>query len=202
MAIWPGRLTVHMEVSEYLVGSPAFKAGGTGDPRTAGSIPVHLRHFARVIVGLAVVATALVPLFGTPAGAAARLLSSVPEDGASVEALEMVEFGFDTLLLQPDASITITKLDGTRVDVRSAEVERTMLRAEVIQTPAVGNYEVAYQVQSADGALNAGSIRIAVEDPDQEFSGGPIAVISVLGALVFVVFVAARVDRRRRPRKN
>ena len=34
-----------MEVSEYLVGSPAFKAGGTGDPRPAGSIPVHLRQF-------------------------------------------------------------------------------------------------------------------------------------------------------------
>ena len=33
-----------MEVSGYLVGSPAFKAGGTGDPRPAGSIPVHLRH--------------------------------------------------------------------------------------------------------------------------------------------------------------
>jgi hypothetical protein len=33
-----------MEVSEYLVGSPAFKAGGTGDPRPAGSIPVHLRQ--------------------------------------------------------------------------------------------------------------------------------------------------------------
>ena len=32
-----------MEVSERLVGSPAFKAGGTGDPRPAGSIPVHLR---------------------------------------------------------------------------------------------------------------------------------------------------------------
>ena len=31
------------EVSERLVGSPAFKAGGTGDPRPAGSIPVHLR---------------------------------------------------------------------------------------------------------------------------------------------------------------
>ncbi len=29
---------------ERLVGSPAFKAGGTGDPRPAGSIPVHLRH--------------------------------------------------------------------------------------------------------------------------------------------------------------
>ncbi len=33
-----------MEVYEYLVGSPAFKAGGTGDPRPAGSIPVHLRQ--------------------------------------------------------------------------------------------------------------------------------------------------------------
>jgi hypothetical protein len=31
------------EVSRRLVGLPAFKAGGTGDPRPAGSIPVHLR---------------------------------------------------------------------------------------------------------------------------------------------------------------
>ena len=36
-----------VEVSEYLVGSPAFKAGGTGDPRPAGSIPVHLRQSIR-----------------------------------------------------------------------------------------------------------------------------------------------------------
>ena len=36
-----------MEVSGHLVGSPAFKAGGTGDPRPAGSIPVHLRHCPR-----------------------------------------------------------------------------------------------------------------------------------------------------------
>ncbi len=40
----PGSRVDHLqEVSEYLVGSPAFKAGGTGDPRPAGSIPVHLR---------------------------------------------------------------------------------------------------------------------------------------------------------------
>ncbi len=37
-------LACRVEVSEHLVGSPAFKAGGTGDPRPAGSIPVHLRH--------------------------------------------------------------------------------------------------------------------------------------------------------------
>ena len=33
-----------LEVSERLVGSPAFKAGGMGDPHPAGSIPVHLRR--------------------------------------------------------------------------------------------------------------------------------------------------------------
>ena len=31
---------------EHLVGSAAFKAAETGDPRLAGSIPVHLRHFS------------------------------------------------------------------------------------------------------------------------------------------------------------
>ena len=35
------------EVSERLVGSTAFKAAGTGDPRPAGSIPVHLRQQVR-----------------------------------------------------------------------------------------------------------------------------------------------------------
>src|SRR4051794_23726987 len=38
------QLTSESEVSGYLVGSPAFKAGGRGDPTTAGSIPVHLRQ--------------------------------------------------------------------------------------------------------------------------------------------------------------
>ena len=38
-------LAFPVEVSERLVGSPAFKAGGAGNPRPAGSIPVHLRHY-------------------------------------------------------------------------------------------------------------------------------------------------------------
>ena len=33
-----------MEVSGYLVGSAAFKAVGTSEPRSAGSIPVRLRQ--------------------------------------------------------------------------------------------------------------------------------------------------------------
>ena len=42
--LWSG-----VEMSGYLVGSAAFKAVGTGDPRPAGSIPVHLRH-SRVVL--------------------------------------------------------------------------------------------------------------------------------------------------------
>jgi hypothetical protein len=39
-----GSLQSPTEVSGYLVDSAAFKAVGTGDPRPAGSIPVHLRQ--------------------------------------------------------------------------------------------------------------------------------------------------------------
>jgi hypothetical protein len=39
----PGLVASGSEVSERLVGSAAFKAVGTSDPRPAGSIPVHLR---------------------------------------------------------------------------------------------------------------------------------------------------------------
>jgi hypothetical protein len=41
-----GLLPSRAEVSGHLVGSAAFKAVGTGTPRPAGSIPVHLRHAA------------------------------------------------------------------------------------------------------------------------------------------------------------
>jgi len=40
----PPRLPSSAEVSGRLVGPTAFKAAGTGDPRPAGSIPVHLRN--------------------------------------------------------------------------------------------------------------------------------------------------------------
>ncbi len=40
-----GPLALSSEMSGYLVGSAAFKAVGTGDPRPAGSIPVHLRQW-------------------------------------------------------------------------------------------------------------------------------------------------------------
>jgi hypothetical protein len=58
----PDQLVSAAEVSGDLVAPPAFKAGGRGDPTTAGSIPVHLRY-----------------------GHARRTWSGAPGKGASVE---------------------------------------------------------------------------------------------------------------------
>ena len=74
----PCRLPCRSEVSECLVGSPAFKAGGTGDPRPAGSIPVHLRH-SDATVGTPT-RTALTP---TVAGGAEPCSSTVGACGAN-----------------------------------------------------------------------------------------------------------------------
>ncbi len=49
----PLRWRLHGEVSAYLVGAPAFKAGVAGDPRQAGSIPVHLRQYVSISSRLA-----------------------------------------------------------------------------------------------------------------------------------------------------
>ena len=50
------------EVSGHLVGSAAFKAVGTGDPRPAGSIPVHLRQYVHGRPGMCL-ASALIREF-------------------------------------------------------------------------------------------------------------------------------------------
>jgi methionine-rich copper-binding protein CopC len=192
-----GMLTLHMEVSEYLVGSPAFKAGGTGDPRTAGSIPVHLRHLLWLVLTVAFVLA-----LGSPASAAARLLSSSPSDGSSLEILDEIEFEFDSLLLADGADITITKLDGTAFVVGAIEVDGVRLQAEASEPLPSGNYSVGYSVRSSDGALNEGSIRISIDSPDQALSGGLIAVIAIFAALCIYLGVVFRVDQKRRRRST
>ena len=47
-----GSVRSSVEVSARLVGAAAFKAVGAGVPRPAGSIPVHLRHTASVVVSV------------------------------------------------------------------------------------------------------------------------------------------------------
>ena len=66
------------------MGSPAFKAGGTGDPRPAGSIPVHLRYFS------------LVPPFGDSRPATAAVVRW-PPDGTGFPSTSAISVHFGGL---------------------------------------------------------------------------------------------------------
>jgi len=183
-------------VSEYLVGSPAFKAGDTGDPRMAGSIPVHLRQIVVAIT----TCIAVIAMFPSLAAGSARLLSSTPTDGESLDELEQIEFEFDTLLLDSGAEVTVTRLDGTTVAVADTIVDGVKLRAMGPDSLPSGNYSIGFSVQSADGALNEGSIRISIDAPAQSLGGGLIAVIVLAVAMGVFATLVFRADKRRRPR--
>ncbi|MFT7476258.1 MAG: methionine-rich copper-binding protein CopC, partial [Verrucomicrobiales bacterium] len=165
--------------------------------RTAGSIPVHLRHLLPLLLTMVFVLA-----LGSPASAAARLLSSSPSDGASLEVLDEIEFEFDSLLLAEGADITITKLDGTTFDVAAIEVDGVWLRGEASKPLPSGNYSIDYSVRSSDGARNDGSIRISIDSPDQALSGGLIAVIAIFSALCIYLGVVFRVDQKRHRRSS
>lgn len=185
-------------MSEYLVGSPAFKAGDTGDPRMAGSIPVHLRHFFLVIAA----SVAFIVFFPAPAHGSARLLSSVPTDGESLETLEQIEFEFDTLLVDAGAEISVTRLDGTPFAVADTAVDGVVLRATGPDALPSGNYSIEYAVQSSDGAMNEGSIRVSIDAPEQSLGGGLIVIIVLAAAMGLFAALVFRADKRRRPHRR
>ena len=105
-----------------LVGSAAFKAVGTSDPRPAGSIPVHLRHsfssFARRVASVAAVA-----LFLAPAGIA-RADAARPGNTQSV--VESVEPASDVVrfdVVGSDAFMRVRVSKGHTAEIAGYEGE-------------------------------------------------------------------------------
>ena len=145
-----------------------------------------------------VIAVALV----TPDGLAAqaRLLESSPSDGDSLLRLDDIEFEFDSLLIADDtATVTLTRTNGAPIPIGNVSVVGTVLRAEITEEVPAGTYEIAYEVRSTDGALNAGTLRVTVDLPSQALSGGLLAVIGIFAALATVMVVVFTADKRRRP---
>ena len=141
-------------------------------------------------------------VFASPAGGQARLLESVPEDGANLGVLETVRFEFDGLLLTEGAEIAITRTNGQAFPVTDLAVEGSVLSARPGSELTSGDYEIGYSVRSSDGALNEGTIRIGVAAPSQALSGGLLAVIGVFAALTAVIFFVFYADKRRRPGRS
>lgn len=152
-----------------------------------------MRRFLAAIVVLAgLIATA------APASAAVRLLSTTPEDGASLQTLDEVIFEFDGLLLPDGAEVFLVRRNGDRTADAKVEVDGARLVGRFLDDPTSGDYEVVFRVFSADGDLNEGSIRVGIDAPEQALSGGLLAVLGIFAALFLVVALVFLADKRRR----
>jgi len=151
---------------------------------------------------VAAVIVAMIALLPATATGAARLLSSVPEDGDQLAELKLIEFDFDTLLLEAGTAVTVTRLDGTTFPVTDTEVDDTTLRATGPELLPSGNYAIGFIANSADGATNEGSIRISIEPPGDSFNGGLIIIIVFALAMGVFAGLVFRADKKRRPRSG
>ena len=105
-----------------LVGSAAFKAVGTSDPRPAGSIPVHLRH-SLLLIARRVAVVAAVALFLAPAGIA-RADAARPGNTQSI--VESVDPASDAVrfdVVGSDAFMRVRASQGHTVEIAGYEGE-------------------------------------------------------------------------------
>jgi len=107
-----------MEVSVRLVGSAAFKAVGTSDPRPAGSIPVHLRQFVRAFIFCVIGFIVMSP--------AASALADPGEPGNTLSVVQAVKpaTGVITVdIVGSDAFVRMTVALGHEVEVTGYDEE-------------------------------------------------------------------------------
>jgi methionine-rich copper-binding protein CopC len=145
------------------------------------------------------------------AWAHAELESSIPEQGAILQALPEVisaTFGEKLLLLGEEKVNTIALVDpqGIERELRDIQVvdETMSARLATIDSPSPGDYQIRYRVVSADGHPVAGEIsftykpgEVVASDspspkestfPDSDSSRGFIT--PILAVFIFIGFIA------------
>ena len=112
-----------MEVSVRLVGSAAFKAVGTSDPRPAGSIPVHLRQFSLRRVARFFAATSIAWFAGMPAGVAHADPARPGNTESVVQTVEPSTENVRVDIVGADAFVRVRAESGHEVEVLGYENE-------------------------------------------------------------------------------
>ena len=158
-----------------LVGSAAFKAVGTSDPRPAGSIPVHLRQFVasriRMLLFCAFGFIALVPPSGASAdpaepGNTESVVESITPTNQAVRVDIVGGDAFVRLRVQPGHSVEMNgyydepfvRIDANgeafvNVASRTHELSRTRYGATAIDEQPTSTTEPVWRRESTNGTV-------------------------------------------------
>lgn len=165
---------------------------------------------------LAALALGLVALLLTPlrADAHAALISSTPEDGATVKTLPSeVTFTFDEPVGTP-AFVAVSAPDGTRIEVGDPTFLDATMTQQIDPVDEQGVYTMSFRVVSDDGHPVAESLTFRVTsgrevdqvdpeeslaDPDDTAGVGTAIVLVVTAAVAIVIVVGVLVVMTRRP---
>jgi methionine-rich copper-binding protein CopC len=156
------------------------------------------------LLAVVLLATAVAP----PAAAHTDLVSSNPENGATLDAPpDQITLKFAEAVLSSGAQIVATSTDGTTVDLGPAEVAGAKVTAAWPADAVEGRYKVSWRVSGDDGHPLDGTFRFTVQGPDTEpvtgadpvASASPVADtteesgsgLNLLLPAVFVVALAA-----------
>ncbi len=105
-----------------------------------------------------------VALGAAPASAHTELVSSSPDDGASVARLPLtVELAFSEAVRAQGAFVVVADLAGTQVEVGDPEVVDGIVTQSTTGDGPAGDYTIAYRVVSADGHPVTGEVGFEVE---------------------------------------
>ena len=135
-----------MEVSVRLVGSAAFKAVGTSDPRPAGSIPVHLRQFVRRRIR-ALIACALGFLVASPAGIAAADPARPGNTESIVASVEPANAGVKVDIVGGDAFVRVRVEPGHTLEM-NGYYDEPFLRIDADGTVSVNERAETFRISA------------------------------------------------------